>query len=283
MGLSLLLLLCEPNSAPCQSPGGTTGRPYAGGDKTPLTWSSSQRVKQPTSPGGSPPEYIYERGVKNCSREEVRDVYWPVAGYSKKSVPAGIELLDQTVVPGLIQMPSPTGPLHYGPGTDHYETTAYAPKDGWPSFKLADNRQLSHPPVLISQIQVAVPIGDGFSVCKLHLKSSIIPNPEKNSVTFQYDFSNEGRESLFVFWDIPRTKEFEKQFATSMAEPLRVSPTEPVSRSVISAAVPICATSTVFIFDKNHDLLARGIVGGWSIRDGKPARDMAEEWRRIDR
>lgn len=206
--LCVFAVIAAPIKLHSQCTGKSPDPPYRGGDQNPLTWFSLERLEQTGGPK-QPPTYTYERSVQNHSSRDVTDVYWPVAGYERKIVPAGQRLCEQTMLDSALEVPSPTGPLHYGVGTSHYLTTVYAPGTGWPS-KLAFTPPTETQPELSSAMEVAVRTSDGFKICTIRLMSSVAALPGKESVSYRYEFSNEGEAPVRVFWDIPRSPDFLK-------------------------------------------------------------------------
>jgi hypothetical protein len=250
-----------------------------GGDQTLLTSSSIATLLRPADPQGYPPIYEYDQAVHNHSSQEIRDVYWRVAGFWRSSVPAGSEIRQQTPIPGLLQVPPPSGPLHYGPGSAFFDTSAYGPKDGFPSFKSGKIDNLHGKQTLSSTLQVAVANQNRTEVSVLRLTSSISSSSNRETVDFTYNFQNEGKYArLLVFWDIPRSESFDKALGITKEQPLPVEPEQGISRTVTSDHVPALACSTVFIFDEHNAVIARGIVAVFGEAEGRTTTSFSDFW-----
>jgi hypothetical protein len=221
----------------------------------------------------------YDQAVHNHSSQELRDVYWRIAGFWRSSVPAGVEIHQQTPLPGLLQVPPPTGPLNYGPGSAFFDTSAYAPKDGFPSFKSVKIDNLHIKQTLSSTLQVAVASKERTDVSDLRLTSSISPSADGKTVDFIYKFQNDGKyPTLLVFWDVPRSDAFDKALGITKESPLPVEPEHSTSRIVTSVHAPALACSTVFIFDERHKELGRAIVAVFGEAEGKTTTSLSDLW-----
>jgi hypothetical protein len=246
---------------------------HHGGDDTLLLWSSLQRSEGIALPNQLP-TYSYERKVENRSKEDVTDVSWPVAGYWRKVVPAGKSLCDLVPLVGYLQVPSPRGELHYGPSASSYHTTAYAPKDGWLSSKPSATGMQT----LTAELQVASRTAEGYQVCAVRLKSEVAKSPAGEGMEFRYQFSNIGPTPLRVFWSIPWSSAFRKQFKNSKEEPLALTPERTVTRVVTLNQKPALYRSTVFISDQAGELLGRSVVGVWAGENAERSPRLEDEW-----
>jgi hypothetical protein len=249
--------------------------PYTGGDKQPLTWSSAQHLDRP---GGSTglPTYTYTRTVENHSAQDVTDIYWPVAGYAKKIIPAHRPLTDRVSLQGYLAIPSPKGDLHYGAGPDLYHTTVYAPKDGWTSPSAITSAQLRP---FESELQVAVPAKTGSTICTVHLKSEIIQAPGNKPVEYRYYLSNDSPAALQLFWSIPGTPDFREQLKYNRERPLSLSPNQSFTLSAKSNEPPATYLTTVFINDAENKLVGRSVVAAWAAKTAEAFSTIRADWR----
>lgn len=266
----------------CECTRKSTDHKYEGGDKNPLTWYSRQRLEHP----GDRPVHCYEREVRNHISGEVRDVYWPVAGYRRDALPSPpVDCCCQAAsIPGSLKQPDPTGLLYHGPGSSSsYPTTSYAPQDGWPAFYGKLNR-LNQPsaPTLTSVIELAVLDPQGKrSVSTIQLVSSVSSDGGVN--TYQYNFTNRGEEPLFLFWDIPKTEEFQGQFPITLAEPLGLPPNKSVSRVVRSKEEAGWAYTTVIVLDGDKKTVAAGMASVYGFARGRLSKDTLQYWKTPER
>jgi hypothetical protein len=283
----LLMPLCP--SAQCN---GCTGQSkdyiYRGGDSSPLTWYSLQRLEHPANTSGQAPIYCYERKVQNHSPSMVTDIFWPIAGYQRPNLPPGLPncCCVAASIPGLLEQEPPQGPLHYGPGrTSRYNTTVYAPKGGW--FKTSAQTEIipnvsEHPP-LLATIEVAIQTTpEKFSVSKVRLTSTII-SQSRAITTYEYELQNQGEEALSVFWNIPQTYEFGEKFnmggrRMSPESPLVLPPGQLISRNVTSREQPAWFYTTVMLFDKEQQLIARDITTAYGFKNGRFLLDLKSYW-----
>jgi hypothetical protein len=269
----VVFLLLLPLSAKCQCTGRSNEQIYSGGDGNPLTWSSLRNVLGQT--------VSYERTVENHSNEDVTDIYWPVAGYARDLLPAKTPICDQTTIPGVTD--TKNGPLNCGPGSSPvYQTASYCPKDGWPTGQVAILPPTKEPlssGSLSSELQVAVRSSRGIAICTLRLHSAFTSGNVEGTTKYQYDLENDGPAELRIFWDVPRIEQFEKQFSMSLKEPLLLPPKKLIPIAIEATRSPAATVSTVFIFDSDHNLVGRSIIGVWGVADGKTTTDLLKEWK----
>jgi hypothetical protein len=205
--IAMLLIMPLVIFAQCECTEQSREHIYRGGDDLHLSWYSLQRQEHDGDPTGDPPPiFCYERKVQNRTDQEVTDIYWPIAGYQKKILPAQSLkcCCDSTSVPGPIKQPLPQGPLYYGPGNSHYSTTVYQPRDGWQT-RTANFRPMelvAEYPALTSGMQLAIRTSNGevtVSNVKLQSKLYFITTPEK-LYEYLYEFRNVGTEPLYIFF-----------------------------------------------------------------------------------
>ena len=246
---------------------------FSGGDQNPITWSSLRNVLGQV--------VSYERKTENHSNQDVTDVYWPVAGYQKDVLPANTALCDQTTIPG--EPDDKPGILNVGPGsTPFYQTTAYCPKAGWANSRLTNPGQ-AEPPALTSELQFAVRNHGKIEICTLHLKAAIEPASDGNTVRYVYYFENDGPAPLSVFWDIPRTKEYEEKFGMNAESPLHLYPNKLASITITAHEAPAGTPSTIYVFDGDHKVVGRSVVGVWGFAEGTTSFDFEKAWKDRDK
>jgi hypothetical protein len=103
----------------------------SGGDSKPLTWIFWAVQKSAGGPH-QPRTICYARIVENKSVDEIDDVFWKVAGYSKDYIARKSALPSCTDFPGEVKATPDQGPLHYGPAAfQAYDTTVWPPVSGW--------------------------------------------------------------------------------------------------------------------------------------------------------
>src|SRR6266568_8121754 len=100
----ILMLLIFPVSTiaqkqSCECTGQSKATIYSGGDKSPLTFYSLERLLQPGT-AQSDPIHCYERNVPNHSDRDVTDVLWEVAGYYRYLLPSKQPICDSTAILG---------------------------------------------------------------------------------------------------------------------------------------------------------------------------------------
>jgi hypothetical protein len=278
--VTMVLLVPVGIFAECGCTGQSSNYIYQGGDGKPLRWFSLQR----TEVAGDPPIYCYERTVKNESSQDITDVYWPVAGYQRKILPANPPdcCCQYTPVPGALKTPHPTGSLHYGAGTSHYPTTTYAPERGWSttvamrSLAASGLKPADYPP-LTSGIELALRNPQGQIVMS-RVKLTSIVEPSANRNTYLYMMENKGPEPLFIFWDIPLTMEARREIGLDIKEPLRLPPDDSTSHSISSSEPPAWALTTVVIFNGKHELVARALATVYGFAKGELLKDSSLDW-----
>jgi hypothetical protein len=251
-----------------------SGGPYLGGDKSPLTWSSSQKLVQ-AGTANALPVYGYDKTVENHSKQDVTDVYWPVAGYEKKILPAGIPLTDHVTLPGDLQIPQPKGDLYYGVGKNSYKTAVYAPKDGWSSSGVIPT--VTH--ALTAQLQVAILTVERHNICTVRLSSDVSKNPAGNGFEYHYELANIGSIPIRVFWNIPGSETFREQFKQSEKDPFVLPPERPKTQIVKLNQAPAMYRTTVFISTTAGELIGRSIVGVWAAENAQRPVKLEDEWK----
>ena len=276
-----IIALLLPHSrvlAACECSGKSSEHKFEGGDRSPLTWYSLQRVEHMRDP----PIRCYERSVRNHGKTDVRDVYWPVAGYRRDVVPPNPDscCCQAVSIPGSLKQPVPSGPLYYGPGGGSaYPTTSYAPKDGWLTIVGQTDILPEGPPEpLTSVIEFAITNSGATSVSRLYLVSLVSSTGGK--YTYQYKFLNKGREPILVYWDIPKTREFEAGFRMEPDDPLLVPPEKDVSRTIESSEVPAWAYTTVAVFDAKLSPVALGMASVYGFAKGSLSK-IGLDYRRL--
>lgn len=283
---AVLLLIALPVSAECSKcTGKSRDHIYQGGGQSPLSWYSLQRLEHPGNQSGSPPIYCYEQKVQNHSDREVADIYWPVAGYQRDLLPPQSAdcCCQPTSIPGHLKYPHPMGLLYYGPGSaSSYPTTTYAPKEGWPVFtKMSAGPQY---PSLTAALQFAVRTREGkLVVSNVGLLSTVFQSPVEEKYVYLYEFQNDGPEPLFIFWNIPQTDEFRKQFPMDIKKPLPLPPDDRVFRIVISEQIPAWAHTTVLVFNIERKVIARGTAAGFVFEKGEIIKNPLLEWETPER
>lgn len=265
---------------PCKCLDKTNDHKYQGGDKIPLTWYSLQRLDHPGD-SSSEPQYCYERNVTNHSGDQVWDVSWKVAGYWAQVLPPRAGICQALPLPGPLDIPHPNGPIHYGSGVrTQYSTTVYAPKDGWPSFTSAFTgfSGISQPGPLGGTLEVAVrpPTGE-YTVVEVALRSSIDLGKEGN--VYRYEFENMGKQMLYVFWDVPRTDEFQEQFYLNDDKPLILEPGVKHIHTVKSVQPAVRGIAAVLIRDADFKVISRGMASVYGFANGKTTFKHATEWQ----
>jgi hypothetical protein len=281
--LAFVLPISTAAHHPCACINKTSDHRYQGGDKTPLTWYSIQRLEHPGT-GSSEPQYCYERKVTNHSKVEVRDVLWSVAGYWNRVLPPATEdcCCQALALAGSLAIPHPQGPIHYGTGSrTQYSTTAYAPKAGWPAATASFTplRDVSSPPPLGGTFEVALPSpSGGYDIVTVVLRSFVSRMEGGTEFEYTYEFANMGRAPVRVFWDVPRSDDFQRQFYLDQNEPLSVNAGAKQTRQVKSKEPPTEAITAVFIRDSKGDVVSRGIASVYGFASGKTTLRHAVDW-----
>ena len=111
----------------CRCGGTPTAQPHKGGDGQPLKWEYEQNIVQPGY-GQIPQVVCYRREVENDSASDVRDVRWEVASFFRSVIRKGDQQTSCPAVAGDVSANPSNGPIHFGPGTDSYDTTVFLPR-----------------------------------------------------------------------------------------------------------------------------------------------------------
>jgi hypothetical protein len=140
-------------------------------------------------------------------------------------------------------------------------------------------RDVSSPPPLGGTFEVALssPSG-GYDVVTVELRSFVTGTMDGTEFDYTYEFLNMGKAPVKVFWDVPRTDNFQRQFYLHQDEPLTVNAGAREKRYVRSKEPPTQAITAVFIRDTKGDVVSRGIASVYGFANGKTTLRHAIDW-----
>lgn len=249
-----------------------TPKVLSGGDGHPLKWYSSSTLMH--QPPGALPVYCYERAVLNYGPEEVRDVVWPVAAYSKRSQPPAPKsgdpncCCDPISIVGSIVATPPKGPLFYGP-SGMYSTSVWAPDSGWSTAKAQVYGLKGTPPgVLASGVQFAVELPDGgFAVSNVRLVSRAQVTSESAGTDYVYELENDSKQVTLVRFALPEAGNFWRQAEFNPGNVISLQPGQKILRHAASKFRAALAYTPVSIANQKQEVLARGLMSMYFPRE----------------
>ncbi len=247
-------------SPTCSCTGTSNDPPLEGGDSKPLLWHSLKRLYMEGS-NNSAAWYCFERRVDNKSDRDVTDVSWKVAGFEKDEIQKRDSTCDATALEGEKQ-PHPKGPLNYNVGDKPYNTSVYAPQDGF-GGAAAQVLKPESTPALTSEIEILDPIRK--TKAKIIFHASVKPSNEGNR--FDYEVISSANAKVLVYWYVPLTESFRLDMDKS--HPLTAAQGETVTRSARSSDPIGWTAATVQIFDFDRRWLATGRASVYCSLKGK--------------
>jgi len=152
--------------------------------------------------------------------------------------------------------------LNYNVGDKPYNTSVYAPQDGF-GGAAAQVLKPESTPALTSEIEILDPIRK--TKAKIIFHASVKPSNEGNR--FDYEVISSANAKVLVYWYVPLTESFRLDMDKS--HPLTAAQGETVTRSARSSDPIGWTAATVQIFDFDRRWLATGRASVYCSLKGK--------------
>jgi hypothetical protein len=246
-----------------------------GGDSSPLLWRFEAYRK--ASAGARNDQIIcYVRHVENTSPNEVRDVFWSVAGYSQDVIPAGAPRPSCVDFPGKMKDAPERGPLYHGISSQ-YDTTINPPASGWivKSAQNAAEAPSSDSPPLRSDFVLDTRRKDGrLQSSHVTIESSASYDGKVGAFTF--DVTNDGEGPVGILLNVPAFPEMYKD--VPVKEPFFLGPKERKKFITLVAQRPEFSPATIIFYGEDGKQAAMGTGGFYAPVAGKQLRSDEELW-----
>jgi hypothetical protein len=237
-------------------------RRFHDGDGDPLSWTYSGYLVLPGN-GQHPVRICYLREVENNTDQEVRDIYWPIAGYFRRV----LQKRAKRSCPEVDGDPKPdatTGGLFFGASSQSYDTTVIEPKDGWRSQYAGG--QITEYQAIRNQFDVDNQgPEEKLSPGVLTLWSTAKPGTESGTTIVGYDVTNESDKHVGIRINIPATDEMLKDMPI-IGKPIWLPPRgHRTFKSVISGEV-VSKIAEILIIDPDKNFVI-DIAGLYSAKN----------------
>jgi len=254
-----------------------TDAEQAGGKGQPIKWRSLHRLEHPGNPGTAAVR-CYEREVRNESKEALPDVYWQIANFYRRFIPAETPECEPTRIPGEFELVG--GPIVVGATrTPVEQTQVYAPKDKWPSKVsiCCSTEVLAFSPELAGK---TLELGGAMRFHSSPDKSSAGTVTVLSTVQFvaegdyryTYKISGKGPDAVLVTWgvlkDAADLRDETKDFLLSWKSPLKIDKERIYTFVLQSKFPPKWGLGAVLIKDSKGVLLARGVASSYGPSTG---------------
>ena len=123
----------------------------------------------------------------------------------------------------------------------------------------------------------------GYTVVTVVLRSLVARLKDSAVFEYTYEFQNIGEVPLRVFWDVPRTDDFQRQLYLHQNEPLALNAGAKEIRRVKSKEPPTQAITAVFIHDVKGEVVSRGIASVYGFAHGRTTLKHAVDWPGVPR
>jgi hypothetical protein len=279
------ILSVEASMADCVCPGAATEE-FAGGDGKPLTWLFQIH---PMSPGNFdlPPLICYFRSVSNQSTSEIRNVYWEIADYDRRILPAGASVPSCAQIQKRISPHPANGPLFYAVSSS-YPTTVRQPLNGWRDGQAIEPFSL---PEIYGQFQYQIiaarsetqpkypPIRSAFKIfvtenswADIGLNSVARPK-DGNFTEFSYEFTNSGNASIWLIANIPVADSAVKDVPIAQRWTELPPGASKAFTSTVAEPPQLGKTATIVFYDlPSQKVLGIDLAGVYVPEGAKPVR-----------
>jgi hypothetical protein len=246
----------------------------AGGDASPLLWRFEAYRKSPASAQGKQ-IICYVRHVENRSADEVRDVFWGVAGYSRDAIPKGAERPSCADFAGEMKPTPDHGPLYHGLSS-RYDTTIVPPESGW-FPKTAQATATENSPPLRSDFVLDTRRKDG-RLQSSHVTIESSASYDGKIGLFSFDIANDGEGPVGVFLNVRAVPEMYKDVPVA-EKPFFLGSKERKTFKTFVAQRPEFSPATIVFYGEDGKQAAMGTAGFYVPTAGNQIRSDEELWR----
>jgi hypothetical protein len=264
-------------TATCSCPTKTTPLYMnGGGDASPLMWRFEAYRKSPAPNSGQGKQVIcYVRHVENRSGDEVRDVFWGVAGYSQDIIPGRAARPSCADFPGEMRQAVDRGPLYHGVSS-RYDTTVLPPESGW-FPKTAQATASEDSPPLRSDFVLDTRRKDG-RLQSSHVTIESSASYDGKIGAFNFDIANDGEGPVGVFLNVRSVPEMYKDVPAA-EKPFFLKPNERVRFKTLLPQRPEFSPATIVFYGEDGKQAGMGTGGFYVPTAGKQIRSDEELWR----
>ncbi|MGH6895104.1 MAG: hypothetical protein ACRD1R_09715 [Acidobacteriota bacterium] len=215
--------------------------------------------------------------MTNHQEKEVLRISWKVAEFFRRSIPAGCIRSNCPPDVGPMSQYLETGPLHYGPSDNPYDTKVYKPDQKQTADATGsgaaplENASLSS---LVSHVHVD--IRDKYGNSELSdLKITSEFDDTLDMPLLKYKFVNNGKNDLSLHLNMTKTPEFSQYFVYGFEKPIYLESFGTAEVSVPTDKEVVVEPAQVFVWDGAAELAAIGSAGVYTINGG--SRDLSGE------
>ena len=265
----------DAQSPSCSCGPGTEFVARADGDASPLEWAFSAVQKDPGSPDRAR-LICYKKLVENKSGDEVRDIYWRVAGYKRAFIPPSAARPSCVDYRGEIKSAPENGPLNFGTSSQAYDTTVWPPVSGWKT-DAASSEAGSFLPLKAEFLFDIRGEKGGHSESHIVITSSAFYDTKEKTGTVIFDINNEGNSDVGMFMNIPIPQ---KPFYPKGM----VSPYVSIAHKQTTFKIPVdepprFKPTTIIFYDTDGQIAALETAGLYVPASGKPLYSDYELWK----